>query len=106
MMLRREDVASLAEAVRRGVGDDFEFMVDANHCYTAADTFHVGRARDALGAFWFEEPVAPEDLVGYAALHARFRVSIAGGEAEFSRWGWRTLLESRVLDIAQPEVCS
>ena len=96
----------LAEAVRRGVGDDFDFMVDANHCYTAADAFHVGRALDELGAFWFEEPVAPEDLDGYAALRAGLRVNIAGGEAEFSRWGWRTLLESRGLDIAQPEVCS
>ena len=97
---------ALAEAVRRGVGDDFDFMVDANHCYTAADAFYVGRALDELGAFWFEEPVAPEDLDGYAALRAGLRVSIAGGEAEFSRWGWRTLLESGGLDIAQPEVCA
>ena len=101
----RDDVA-LAEAVRRGVGDDFDFMVDANHCYTAADAFYVGRALDELGAFWFEEPVAPEDLGGYAALRSGLRVSIAGGEAEFTRWGWRTLLECRGLDIAQPEVCA
>ena len=96
----------LAEAVRRAVGDDFDFMVDANHCYTAADAFHVGRALDELGAYWFEEPVAPEDLDGYAALRAGLKVNIASGEAEFSRWGWRSLLESRGLDIAQPEVCS
>lgn len=101
----RHDVV-LAEAVRRAVGDDFDFMVDANHCYTAADAFLVGRALDELGAYWFEEPVAPEDLDGYAALRAGLRVNIAGGEAEFSRWGWRSLLESRGLDIAQPEVCS
>ena len=101
----RED-AALAGAVRRAVGDDFDFMVDANHCYTAADAFHVGRALEELGAYWFEEPVAPEDLDGYAALRAGLRVSIAGGEAEFSRWGWRTLLESGGLDIAQPEVCA
>ena len=34
------------------------------------------------------------------------KVNIAGGEAEFNRWGWRSLLESRGLDIAQPEVCA
>ena len=28
------------------------------------------------------------------------------GEAEFGRWGWRTILENRGLDIAQPEVCA
>ena len=31
---------------------------------------------------------------------------ISGGEAEFTRWGWRPLLEARALDIAQPEVCA
>ncbi len=100
----RHDIA-LAEAVRRSVGDQYDFMVDANHCYTAGDAFHVGRALDELGALWFEEPVAPEDLAGYAALRSGLRVNVAGGEAEFSRWGWRTLLECRGLDIAQPEVC-
>ncbi|MGI9400023.1 MAG: enolase C-terminal domain-like protein, partial [Rhizobiaceae bacterium] len=60
---------------------------------------------DELGAYWFEEPVAPEDHDGYRELRSRLNVNIAGGEAEFSRWGWRTLLESKGLDIAQPEVC-
>ena len=100
----REDVV-LATAVRDGAGDDFQIMVDANHCYTTSDAFHVGRALGELGVYWFEEPVAPEDHDGYAALRAGLDVNIAGGEAEFSRWGWRTLLESRGLDIAQPEVC-
>ena len=30
----------------------------------------------------------------------------SGGEAEFARWGWRSILENRGLDIAQPEVCA
>lgn len=101
----REDVR-LAEAVRRGVGEDFDFMVDANHCYTTSDAFYVGRALEELGAYWFEEPVAPEDLDGYAELRAGLSVNISGGEAEFNRWGWRALLERRCLDIAQPEVCA
>jgi len=101
----KQDV-KLARAVRRGVGDDFDFMVDANHCYTRSDAFNVGHALDELGAYWFEEPVAPEDIAGYAALRAGLKVNIAGGEAEYSRWGWRALLESGGLDIAQPEVCS
>lgn len=101
----RDDIR-LAAAVRRSVGDQFDFMADANHCYTTADAFYVGRALDELNAFWFEEPVAPEDLDGYRELRAGLRVNIAGGEAEFNRWGWRALLEARALDIAQPEVCA
>ncbi|WP_421723827.1 mandelate racemase/muconate lactonizing enzyme family protein [Bauldia sp.] len=101
----RDDVR-LVQAVRDGVGDVFRFMVDANHCYTVADALYVGRALDSMGAYWFEEPVAPEDLDGYRELRAKLDTSIAGGEAEFTRWGWRRLFDGRCLDIAQPEVCA
>ena len=101
----KEDIR-LAESVRKAIGDDFRFMADANHCYTTSDAFKVGSALEALDAYWFEEPVAPEDLDGYRELRARLKINISGGEAEFNRWGWRSLLESRGLDIAQPEVCA
>ncbi len=96
----------LCQAVRRGVGGDFKLMVDANHAYTTSDAFYVGRALEELDAYWFEEPVAPEDLDGYRELRAGLKVNISGGEAEFNRWGWRAILENRGLDIAQPEVCA
>lgn len=101
----RDDIR-LIDAVRRGVGDDFPFMIDANHAYTTSDAFFVGRAMEEYDPYWFEEPIAPEDLQGYGELRQGLRVNIAGGEAEFNRWGWRALLEARGLDIAQPEVCA
>ncbi len=101
-----KDDVRLAQAVRKGVGPDFKFMADANHCYTTSDAFYVGRALDELDAYWFEEPVAPEDHDGYRELRAGLKTNVAGGEAEFNRWGWRAILENRGLDIAQPEVCA
>ena len=101
-----KDDVRLAQAVRKGVGPDFKFMADANHCYTTSDAFYVGRALDELDAYWFEEPVAPEDHDGYRELRQGLKTNIAGGEAEFNRWGWRAILENRGLDIAQPEVCA
>ena len=101
-----KDDVRLIEAVRQGVGEDYRFMVDANHAYTTHDAFYVGRAMEDFNPYWFEEPVAPEDLEGYRELRNGLNVNISGGEAEFNRWGWRALLESRGLDIAQPEVCA
>ena len=101
----RKDI-KLVEAVRRSVGDDCRLMVDANHIYSVTEAFYVGRALGEMGIYWFEEPVAPEDIDGYRELRAGLDVAIAGGEAEFTRWGWRRLLEERCVDIAQPEVCS
>ena len=101
-----KDDVRLVEAVRRAVGDDYQLMVDANHCYSTDDALYVGRLLDDAGVYWFEEPVAPEDREGYCELRNALKVKIAGGEAEFARWSWRRLLEMRCLDIAQPEVCA
>ncbi|MBT8152770.1 mandelate racemase/muconate lactonizing enzyme family protein [Epibacterium ulvae] len=101
-----KDDVRLIEAVRKGVGDDFRFMVDANHAYTTHDAFYVGRAMEEFDPYWFEEPIAPEDYEGYRELRQGLNVNISGGEIEFNRWGWRALLEARGLDIAQPEVCA
>jgi len=101
-----KDDVKLCAAVAKGVSGRGQFMVDANHCYTTSDAFYVGRALEELDAYWFEEPVAPEDLDGYRELRAGLKVNISGGEAEFGRWGWRSILENRGLDIAQPEVCA
>ncbi len=95
----------LAEAVRDGIGPDMDFMADANHAYAIHDAMKVGKALERLDAFWFEEPVAPEDREGYRELRAKLHVHIAGGEAEFTRWGFRDLIEGRCVDILQPETC-
>lgn len=96
----------LVAAVRRSIRSDHLLMVDANHCYTASEALTLGRALEGLGVSWFEEPLAPEDLDGYRLLTTSLDLNIAGGETEFTRWGWRHLLERRCVDIAQPEVCS
>ena len=100
----REDI-HLVESVRKALKDETELMADANHCYTVNDALKVGRAMDAMDVHWFEEPVAPEDRGGYRRLRDQLKTNIAGGEAEFSRWGWRDLLRAGCVDIAQPEVC-
>lgn len=100
----REDLA-LVESVRRAIGDDIRLMVDANHAYTAREALPLGRELERLGVYWFEEPVAPEDLEGYRRLCDGLDMNIAGGEAEFTRWGFRPLIEGRCVDVLQPETC-
>lgn len=101
----KRDIA-LAEAVRNAIGDDVDLMVDANHAYTTREAIPIGRAMEDLGVRWFEEPVAPEDYRGYRDLCEALDISISGGEAEFTRWGFRDLIAGRCVDILQPEVCA
>ena len=95
----------LVSAVREAIGDDFKLMVDANHAYNKNDALYVGRGLDEMEIYWFEEPVAPEDYDGYKELKERLKTNIAGGEAEFTKYGWNQLIKNNCIDIAQPEVC-
>ncbi len=91
--------------VRDAIGPSTPLMVDANHAYTSASAIRIGRALEKHGVLWFEEPVPPEDRQGYARVRQAIDVPVAGGEAEFTRYGFRDLLLGECLDIAQPDLC-
>ena len=48
----------------------------------------------------------PEDLAGCLEVKAALDLAIAGGEAEFTRYGFRELLGRRAVDIVQPDTCN
>ena len=100
----KEDL-KLVSAVRDAIGSEFKLMVDANHAYNKNDALYVGSGLDEMDIYWFEEPVAPEDYGGYKELKEKLKTNIAGGEAEFTKYGWNQLIKNNCIDIAQPEVC-
>ncbi len=100
----KEDL-KLVSAVREAIGNNFKLMVDANHAYNRNDALYVGKGLDEMEIYWFEEPVAPEDYNGYKELKEKLKTNIAGGEAEFTKYGWNQLIKNNCIDIAQPEVC-
>jgi D-galactarolactone cycloisomerase len=99
------DIARI-RAVREAIGPDVRLAVDANHCFTVPQAIRVGRALEALDILWFEEPVAPEDIAGYCDVTRALDVAVAGGENEFTRWGFRAIVERKAMDIVQPDVCA
>jgi len=101
----KEDVA-IARAVRAAIGDEVALMIDANHAYDAVSAIRLGRGLADLDIGWFEEPVPPEDLDGYLEVKARQPVPVAGGECEFTRFGFREVLKRRAIDIIQPDTCA
>jgi D-galactarolactone cycloisomerase len=84
-----------------------EVMIDTNHAYGVAEAIRLGRELEDMGwrLRWYEEPVVQEDLDGYAEVRRALATPIAGGENEYTLFGFRNLLTSRGLDIAQPDIC-
>lgn len=92
------------EAVRDAIGPDMELMIDANHGYNAMEAMRVGNAAAKYGIAWFEEPVVPEQLAAYREVRAGQPIPVAGGETWHTRWGMREPIETRSIDIIQPDL--
>ncbi|UYO93223.1 mandelate racemase/muconate lactonizing enzyme family protein [Pollutimonas sp. M17] len=99
------DIARV-EAVRKAIGDDVRLMVDANHCFTVPAAIRLGRELEKLNVEWFEEPISPEDLDGYVEVTRALDMAVAGGENEYTRWGFRDIVTRKAMDIVQPDVCA
>jgi D-galactarolactone cycloisomerase len=93
-------------AVRAAIGHDRLLAMDANQAYDAGLAIRLGRKLEDQDVLWFEEPVVAEDIDGYCQVKAAVRMPVAGGEAEFTRWGFRELCARRAADILQPDVCA
>lgn len=91
--------------VREAIGPDRNLLVDANHAYNPADAIRIGRHLEASNVLWFEEPVVPENRAGYRRVRDSLDIAIAGGETEFTRYGFRDLLVGECVDIIQPDLC-
>jgi D-galactarolactone cycloisomerase len=94
------------KAVRQAIGPTPSLMIDANEAYDARTAITLGRRLEAFDIAWFEEPVPPEDLEGYIAVKNSQPIPVAGGEAEFTRYGFREILVRRAMDILQPDICA
>lgn len=100
-----EEDLHVIRAVREAIGPDMRLMIDANHGYTVGEAIRLGRAAADYGIDWFEEPVVPEQLSAYAQVRAGQPIPVAGGETWHTRWGMWPALESRAVDILQPDLC-
>lgn len=92
------------KAIRRAIGDDILLLVDGNSSYSVKDAIKVARLLEEQNVFFFEEPVGTDNIRGSAQVAASTSVSIAGYETEYTRYGYRDLIDNRAIDIAQPSV--
>jgi len=100
---------TLIRTARSAVGDEIELMVDAG----GSEQFwphgpHWARRTSRMLAdhniTWFEEPLPPDDIEGFATLTADSPVPIAGGEVLTRRQSFQAYLKQRAVDIIQPDV--
>ena len=73
------DIA-VCEAVRRAVGDRYTVMLDSTWAYQYPEALRVGRAVEALGFHWYEDPLADDDVYNYVKLKQHLAIPILATE--------------------------
>jgi L-rhamnonate dehydratase len=100
----RKNVDYLA-AQRDLVGPGYPLMVDCYMSLTVPYAIRLAEACRHLDIYWWEEVLAPDDIEGFRLLkQAHPGIKWTTGEHEYSRFGFRRLIEERTIDIVQPDV--
>src|SRR5256712_7104020 len=67
-------------------------MLDSTWAYQYPEALRVGRAIEELGFYWYEDPLADDDIYNYVKLKAQLHIPIPateyspGGFTAFAPW--------------------
>ena len=85
------------------IGKNRRLMVDANQVFNRNEALRRGRVYQEMGCFWYEEPLPPQDMEGYALLAQALDIRIATGENLNTKFAFADLIARRGADVVQPD---
>jgi D-galactarolactone cycloisomerase len=98
--LSPEEDAKRVEAARKGAGDDFILVVDANRGWGVDDAIRFSRLIEHLDIRWFEEPCHwYDDVAMMARVRQATRIPVNAGQSEFTAHGVRRLVDGGAVDF-------
>lgn len=95
---------ALARTLREAVGPDVDIMLDAWSSWDVPYAIQMAERLAEYDIFWLEEPVLADKLESYAAIRAASPIRIAGGEHEYTRWGFKDVIAADAMDVWQPDI--
>jgi L-alanine-DL-glutamate epimerase-like enolase superfamily enzyme len=90
--------------VRKALGDEIKLMVDVNQRWDVATNIRMGRALEPFDLTWYEEPVLADNIGQCAEVARNIPIPVATGENEYTRYGFRDLIEARAATYLQPDI--
>ena len=102
-MAEREDI-SRVKAVRTAIGNDIALYIDANTAYYVKQAIYMAKEFERMQVGWFEEPTIPDDISGLSEIRSKINIPVATGELEYTKYGFKQLMQNKAVDIVQPNV--
>ncbi len=84
-------------------GNARRVMIDANQALNKNEALRRGRVYQQMGAFWYEEPLPPHEMDGYAQLAQELDIRIATGENLYTRHQFLDVITRKGVDVVQPD---
>jgi L-alanine-DL-glutamate epimerase-like enolase superfamily enzyme len=91
-------------AARDAVGPEVDIIVELHGNTETTSAIQLGKAIEDLGIYYYEEPVMPLNPKMMKEIKENVNFPVASGERIYTRWGYRPFLESRSLDVVQPDL--
>lgn len=91
-------------AIRKAIGPEVGLMIDAYGGWNLPYASEMCQLLEPYNLSWVEEPFLPDDLKSYARLRETTTIPVAGGEHEFTRYGFQQMIEAKAVDILQPDL--
>ena len=95
----------LVKRTRAALGPDGDIMLDCWMSWTERYTLEIAEMFEPYRVYWMEECLQPHDYAGFGRLNAAIKSTrIVTGEHEYTRYGFRYLLEHKAAQIWQPDI--
>ncbi len=92
------------EAMRDHLPEEIELMADANEAWRVDETMRAMAMLEPFDLVWLEEPIAPDNIAGYAHLRAVGLVPIAAGENLHTLAEFTALIAAGGVDLLEPDL--
>ncbi len=98
-----DDIEAI-RAVREVLGSDGRIMTDFNQGLSPGDALHRCHGLDDQGLYWFEEPIAYDDLAGYARLARELETPVMLGENFYGPRSLHAAIQAGAGDYVMPDL--